>query len=675
MSIRVAALVVCLATAAWGQLRPNIVWARGGHSLGTNGGFFSPDGSLLATAGDDGTIKIWNPRTGLLVRTIHAHDQFVARVAWSPDGGRLASCAWDGKLKIWDAADGANLLTIAADAQGATAVNWSSDGALVASGGYSAAVKIWNAQTGALVRTLTGHGDYIDDVEFSPDNAMLATCSDDRSIKLWRTSDWGLIRTMANAHDWYVVDVDFSPDGTILASTGGLDAPRLKFWNPQTGALIRTMVSDTFEAGPCDFTNDGARIATSGWWGTRIFDVATGALLDTLTTTDGCEISPDGTLLFGNDEVTGDIDSFALFAFPTGEMVHQLPAHTSAAAAVAFSPGGTFLASGGASFDSSVRIWEAATGARVRELEYSYASDGLARVEFSPDGVYIAGGGCKSSTRVWSTEDGELVAELPQGLVTCVRGLAFSPDGAYLATGVSSGGIVLWAMGPSPFAVSAVSTEQVFAMAYHPHEDWVAVGHPRSITIVHPMSGGLIRTISPAHGGIINDLAFTPDGAHLLSASSDQTVKVWSMATGALVRTLIGHTGEVHSVAVSPDGGTAITGGNDGTVRLWSVATGELLATYTDETGTVGGGTTAVAYSPQGNRFAFGRADGTVAVAASPTACAADMDGDGTLTLADFVQFRNFYVDGDLRSDFDGDGRLTLQDFVAYRNEYVAGCK
>src|SRR6266404_4333067 len=73
-------------------------------------------------------------------------------------------------------------------------------------------------------------------------------------------------------------------------------------------------------------------------------------------------------------------------------------------------------------------------------------------------------------------------------------------------------------------------------------------------------------------------VAFSPDGAYALSGGFDNTMKVWQVSSGRLIRTFQGHSNTVRSVAFSPDGKTVLSGSQDSTMKLWDVASGELLS-------------------------------------------------------------------------------------------------
>jgi hypothetical protein len=136
---------------------------------------FSPDGTRLASASDDNTVKLWDAASGKGLHTLKGHTNFVWSVAFSPDGTKLASGSWDHAVKLWDSVSGQEL------------------------------------------RTLTGHNAEVTNVAFSPDGTRLAS-GDGNTVKLWDTANGQELRTLRVGHVFW--HLGFSPDGTRLVAAG-----------------------------------------------------------------------------------------------------------------------------------------------------------------------------------------------------------------------------------------------------------------------------------------------------------------------------------------------------------------------------------------------------------------------------------------------------------------------
>ncbi|MFM7245402.1 MAG: WD40 repeat domain-containing protein [Planctomycetaceae bacterium] len=189
----------------------------------------SPDGRLLATAGYDGLVRLWDVSTRQPKHDLKKHKGWVRGVAFSPDGTRLASAGEDGSVVLWDIATGAEVKTIAAHEGAAACVAYAPDGQTLASGGGDNLVKLWNAADGSERARLEGHGDLVWAVAYAADGGTLASGGADRTIRLWNPGDGKPKATLAGHTDW-VTSLAFSGDGSRLVS-GGIDGT-VKLWDP-----------------------------------------------------------------------------------------------------------------------------------------------------------------------------------------------------------------------------------------------------------------------------------------------------------------------------------------------------------------------------------------------------------------------------------------------------------
>jgi WD40 repeat protein len=145
---------------------------------------FRPDGQQIASAGEDGTVKIWQTDQGKLLKTLQGHEGMVKAVAFSPTGRKVASSATDKTLKIWDIAKGTLLQTIAIGSE-ANGLVFSRSGQIVASAQADCNIRLWQVSNGQRVGILTGHSDIVHTVALSPDGAILISGSEDKTVKLW----------------------------------------------------------------------------------------------------------------------------------------------------------------------------------------------------------------------------------------------------------------------------------------------------------------------------------------------------------------------------------------------------------------------------------------------------------------------------------------------------------
>jgi WD40 repeat protein len=189
---------------------------------------WSPDGQRLASASQDGTIRIWT-RDGTPGPVLEGHTHSVQCVAWRPDGGQLASSGSDKTVRLWDP-DGTPGPVLEGHVGGVQCVAWSPDSQWVASGAlYDSSVRLWkpDGTAGPVLRQPNGGLA----ISWHPDGSRIATAGQDRTMRLWEVD--GTPGLVLQGHRDWVPSVAWSPNGQWIASSA--DDGTLFVWDADRG--------------------------------------------------------------------------------------------------------------------------------------------------------------------------------------------------------------------------------------------------------------------------------------------------------------------------------------------------------------------------------------------------------------------------------------------------------
>jgi WD40 repeat protein len=586
-----------------------------GHSESVTRLAFSPDGTRMATASLDGTVKVWDAagREVLTLNRDHSEGPPYNRarttdgilgMCFSADGRRLATSCEEGAVRLWDAADGRELLTVRGPAPRSTdAVALSPDGAHLAAGGWDGNTRVWDAASGRELLSLVDKPAVIIDVAFSPDGKRLVSALHDGSVK---------VRDAGSGRDLLTVKsrcgpgrcLALSPDGGRMAV--GCHNGTIVLWETATGREVLSLAGHP--GGTCGvaFSPDGRRIASAGEdWGIRVTDLAETWKVLTRKGHVGkvrcVAFHPDGRRLASS----GDDAAVRIWDAPASEEPLAVRAPAFQFTGVTFSPDGRRLAA--PSYARPVTVWDLATGQKA--LSLGGAPTQVVNAAFSPDGRLLAAGAA-NSVSVWDAESGrdEVTLRRHDGNVTCV---AFSPDGRRLASASTHGTVKVWDVADGRELLTLKGhTWVVNGVAFSPDGRRLAsAANDGTVRLWDADSGDEVLTLR-GHKGAVWGVAFSPGGEQLVSAGEDETVRIWDLTGGTLVLTCQGHTGQVNGVAFHPDGRRVASAGGDRTVRVWDADSGQELLNLRGHQGEV----TGVAFSRDGHRLASSSRDGSIKV-------------------------------------------------------------
>ena len=328
----------------------------------------SPEGGVLASAGWDFALRLWDLSTERPMGTVQGRQFPVASaIAFSPDSKSLAVAYRTGALRLWDPATGTPCgPPLVGHVDAALMAAFSPDGRVLASSGFDHTIRLWSAESGlALGAPLEGHTDVVRSAVFSPDGKTLASASRDATVRLWDLANLGgtssvMPSRVLRGHQDAVRCVAYSSDGRRLA-TASKDAT-LRLWDAITGEPIT--VADR-RASPLRSLGG----VQSGW--------------ETVASA-----SDDGTVRLWDGE-TGESKGDPLLG------------HTDWVQCLAFSPDGSMLASasGHPGYERAVRLWDPHTGRALGQPLLGHEAL-ITWVAFSPDGRWLASASQDGTVRI-----------------------------------------------------------------------------------------------------------------------------------------------------------------------------------------------------------------------------------------------------------------------------------
>jgi WD40 repeat protein/serine/threonine protein kinase len=527
-----------------GLPRPQQLWL---HEDSVNDMRFSPDGSRILTASDNGKVYLWDSETGREVIAPLNTGSPVSFAIFSRDGRHIAAASRDGEARIWDIHDPAAPAVVLIPGGMLRWLDFSPDGRQLVTASDKSA-RVWDLATGKTLPGELEHSGTVNVALFSPDGRWLATASEDGQVRLWDAATWKATPVVL-ALDRAVLCLAFSPDSKYIAS--GSAGGTTRVWDVANGVPVS----------PCLRHRGRVVHLAFGPYGQRL-----------LTCSEG--------------------DTAMIWRTADGEPMVEPMRHKSVIRWAVFSPDGCRVATAGD--DNCARLWSANNGTPLTPP--LRANGRINRIAFSPDGRRLATAIDDGTARLWDVacrHQTEIVDEADVFLLREDRDLRLGSLAALhrpaSSDQTSSDGRLILKIGKNNTArvYDAHNGEPVTPpLAHHAEITYAAFG-PKDRMVVTTSIDQTARVwdaasgapLSPPlpHAGGIEFADFSPDGRRLVTASGDNSARIWNIANGELLTPPLKHDGTVVQARFDPDGRRVTTGSLDQTARVWDAGSGQTL--------------------------------------------------------------------------------------------------
>ena len=375
-------------------------------------------------SGGAGRVSLWQASSGVWLGDLTSHAGMITKATFSPDGSMVATAGNDGSVRLWAADSGAPAAIMAVHTNQVNALVFSPDSTLLVSGGgcLDNTLRVYNSSNLELLQTILATTNGVAALAVSPDSSMVASAGDasEQVIRLWNLKNGGWVRDIAgNASGSGVLA--FSPNGQYLASGGRVNDGTIKLWNVSSGSLVNTFT-------PLAVTNQYLTFVLSGYNPSGPFVYVTNTVVQTCGV-QSLAFNYNGSVLASAGASDGVIN---VWQTGTGTLLCSLTNLTRGARSVAFSPDGSYLAAAGS---DAIQMWRTSDWQPV--WNYTTETVGISSLGFSPNGTFLVFGRDDGTVgRIWNPLASPI--NLVLGVTPDGRLSISNPNSPFLSVWVSS---------------------------------------------------------------------------------------------------------------------------------------------------------------------------------------------------------------------------------------------
>lgn len=541
-----------------------------GHQGNVNDVSFSPDASQLVSVGDDGTWRLWSIENldgnsiSKPIATFEApQKKQIWGVSFSPNGKTIAIVGQDGLAQLYDLKGKliTKLNTTTSDySNGIRSVNFSSDGQAIAIGGDDTRAKVFSV-TGAMLNAFPDHEQGVTTVQFSADNQKVLTTDPQGLVRVWnRSGKSDKPLKQFQAHDTEITTAqvfrDRPPQSRSFATAG--NDGEVRIWSLDGSAYH--ILSEFKSSGQVQ----------------------------------GLSLSPDGTSLVSISD-GGLIHLWSLQSPKLPDGMQLLS--TSPAVRATMSHDGQWIVS--LHENGGLEVWD---GNGKKITEFSLPEGNIMNFSLQAEQHRMATSTAQGEVQVWDLKGQKLLKSFEAHPGLNIFSVALSADGQQIATASMDGSAKVWSLEGKPIAELKGHQGSVYSIAASPNANGWVTGGDDGTARLWDQTGKEIARWDAHQGKEVWTVEMSPDGQTILTGGADRMANLWDRS-GKLLMTFKGHVSDVVQVQFCMNQGaigTIGTVGKDGTIRIWNPK-----GTQTREFQTPPSLNSGMSFSPNGNKILF----------------------------------------------------------------------
>ena len=558
----------------WRTSDDQIVHNLSGHISWIFGLTFSHDNKLLASGGEDKTVRLWNLENDTST-ILGVHENSVWALAFSSDDKLLAS-GGEGRIMIFDTATRQCIKSFEAHTDKVFSVAFNNDNSILISASANNEICIWDAKNNySLIKKLTDHNATVRCVSYNSDNTHIASCDWHGKIIIWDAKTYRPMAERVFNQGEPLHYVSHHPFHPIIAACS--EKGNIYIWNYSTNKIEKTLNKHHGEVWKVEFSADGRSLVSGGYDGTLItWDVESwtckSILRGYIDWIQDVSIAPDDKLLACSN---GDL-TINVWDVESSQHLCRYVAHSGWMFSLEFSPNGEYLAS--ASDDLTIKLWNTSVWDSTPSLILTHHKKWIQDIAFSRDGKYLASGDDSGQLLIWDLETQTIKFELVEhdsGIWT----VAFSSDGSTLASAGEDGSIILWNwLTGKMLAKLSGHTDRIHEVCFSANADYLYSCSEDCKIIQWDLRQNSHSELYN-HSSWAMALALTTDGKYIFSGDKEGYMTRYNLLTKQKT-TFKAHDSGIWAIEIFHNGKYVVGAGEDGCLKIWDIENLMLIKTF-----------------------------------------------------------------------------------------------